>query len=40
MLTEKEKRSTDCGDLEPRQIFDFETEGIYKLGEEIKKEEE
>lgn len=40
MLTEKEKGSTDCGDLEPRQIFDFETEGIQNLGEDIKREEE
>lgn len=39
-LTEKEKGSIDWGDLEPRQVFDFETEGIYRLGEDIKKEEE
>lgn len=40
MLTEREKGSTHCGDLEPRQIFDFETEEIQSLGEDIKREEE
>lgn len=36
----RKKGSIDSEDLEPRQVFYFETEGIYGLGEDIKREEE